>query len=446
MLRVLALVLTVMILCGCSVISALGGNIEEGLPGTASKAVSAPSFLIVDEEEGSGGQKPEKRGSGVSEVERALPYEGLVSGESILMCIGDSLTELGYGYAQIIEDILREKGYGKVKVIRKAHSGYRVGDIYPLVDGWLEEYPDCKLFTILLGTNDTKTVPNWFAPWKTKYYYFNLIRKIKNRVPDADIRIMRIPYILKDTTDGTFLPWDKWERHKDVVNEIIMALSRRFGMPTPPDLYEVTRDKKEYYVEDGLHFSLEGYKALAPVVIELLKAKADFAADDSYLDGKPYTVKGGVISQSYPDDKNKLTRGKFSTEFGDQIGFSAAENGGDGATVTVDVEFNFNERVLVNNLVFINGREEYNYAPDVIEIYKKVDNEFVLEGRLTAKTENSADSSQMAFFNMYTPKEPFYAEGLRARFTKTFRTREVVNCDWLLIGDISASVLYGYGK
>lgn len=403
----------------------------------ASYGVLSSEDLTISSE-GSEGQEESSSSVPVSTV---LPYERLISGESMLMCIGDSLTELGHGYAQIIEDTLKEKGYDKVRVIRKAHSGYRVGDIYPLVDGWLDEYPDCKLFTILLGTNDTKTLENWFAPCKTKYYYFNMIKKIKERVPDADIRILQIPYILKETTDETFLPSNEWEKNKDVVNQIIRSLARRYGMPYPPDLYEFTYEKKLYYVEDGLHFSFEGYKALAPVFIDLLKAKADYKVDANYLHNKPYTVKGGMISKDYPDDGKKLTRGKFSTEFGNQIGFRAADNGGNGATINVDVEFSFGKSVLINDLVFITGTEGYNYAPDSITIYKKVGGKYIQEGKLTTASENSADAMQMSYFNMYTPKEPFRAEGIKITYTKTYKMKEIYACDWLLIGDVSASVL-----
>lgn len=379
-------------------------------------------------------------------IYQSTPYDQLISGEATLMCIGDSLTELGYGYAQVILDNLHSVGYEKAKVIRNARSGYTVGAIYPLVDDWIEDNPDCKLFTILLGTNDSKTIENWFKPWETKYYYFSMIRKIQQKVPEADVRICQIPYILPTTTDDTFLPADKWEINKDKVNQTIRCMARRFGMPDPPDLYQTTFGQESYYVPDGLHFSYEGYFNIAPDFTMLLKKIPSYEADNKFLEGRSYTITTNAVqSSSYPEQGNKLTRGTFSYAWEDQIGYSAMDNGGPGSTITVEVEFDFEETVLINDLLFINGSDNsaFHYAPDSITISRWEKSQYVEQVRLTAQTENSADNPFMGFFNMYTPDEPFSAQKIKITFEKTF-TDSSQRGDWLFLGEISATVLKNY--
>ncbi|MFA5706353.1 MAG: GDSL-type esterase/lipase family protein [Candidatus Neomarinimicrobiota bacterium] len=395
------------------------------------------------------------------------PYNAVVNNpdQEVFLSIGDSLTATGDGYTYFLNNILHRSGHPEVEANRLAVSGYRVGDMYGYAIAHLDEFPEAQMFTILLGTNDTKTTSDntWFDRMNAMYFYFQFIRYLKKQRPGCEIRVMQIPWISPSTTDSTFLPADQWEANKDEMNRMIRSLARNQGMPEAPDLYALTEGKTDYYLADGLHFNTYGYKHLAPIVLDLLKQVPSYTADRDYLTGKDYVITGGVQNASYLDwagtgsDTNfmkKLTKGDFYTLDGgtedmdnqiilnDQIGFGMADNGGDGATITVDVEIPFDEEVVLNDvLIYASKADSAGYTPSLIKIYSYDGAAYHLEGTLDPAEIRPAFPAQLLFFNAYLPDKPFKTKGLKITFEKTFAA---VGGDWFFIGEIAATKLNGY--
>ena len=385
------------------------------------------------------------------------PYDAIIANPDtdLFMCIGDSLTAIGIGYIYFIKNTLVNSGYD-VEVNRLAVSGYRIGDMYTYVKNNLSTFPNAKVFTILLGTNDTKTSNGntWFSRSNSKFYYTKMIECLKEQRPSCDIRIVQIPWIRADTTDDTFLPHVTWLENKDGINQIIRSIARKYGMPEAPDLYSTTEGMDDYYIYDGLHFSEYGQKHIAPTFVNLIKQIPTYTADRDFLTGRDYTITGATISGAYPDwvgnastnYMKKLTNGAFYTLDSDlslsqQIGYLMNDNGGDGATVNVEVSFDFNEDVVLNDVSFYTGN--FNsplYSAKKISIYSFDGTDYFLEGEITPEIENPYYSI-LGFFNSYTPDKPFATRGLKIIYEHTFIQ---VGGDWFIIGEIAATRLQNY--
>lgn len=378
------------------------------------------------------------------------PYDCVIANPDtqLFLCIGDSLTAMNYGYHQVIQDNLRNLGYSTIVVNRGAESGYRIGDIYGAkLDGYLDLFPNAKVFTVLLGTNDTKTTLNWFSYWQSKFYYYHLIHRIFERVPDAVVRICQIPWISPSTTDSTFLPNDTWEINKDKINQLIRSLARHFGMPEAPDLYTITTNQTDWFNDDGLHFSLKGYRNVAPIFTNLIKQQPTYTADENFLVGKSYSISGANISTLYSDDGYKLTKGRLASikevptySDGNGVGFSSVNNGGFGTTINVNVDFYFGEEITINDVIALSGASGQKYGADSIAIYSYDGLTYILKDTLTNSSEGYISATGLEWWNMYTPATPFKTKGLRLVYTKTF----TADADWLFIREIGATRLSEY--
>lgn len=380
-------------------------------------------------------------------------------GTAAIEFLGDSLTAPLLSYAHHLGYYLQNyRGYPGFNYAKLGYSGYRVTDVFNYAH-WFQtfnDYPDTQVFTILLGTNDTKpeNEQDWGHPiGYTKYGYERLIGKILQERPNALIRIMQIPWVSPDTTDATFLPNVDWEAKKDAVNALIKVIARRYGMPEPFDLYALTKDKTSWYELDGLHFNAVGGRHLAAAFeTHLRKPKPAYTANRHFLVGKPYTIAGtGVISGSFNDPAgDKLCRGTIQPDVNkviNQIGFNQLDNGGSGQTISPMVEFLFgDEAVTLNDVHCVVGGVDdywlYRYSPNSVKFYK-TDNgtDWAELATLTAASEGWTDYGFDVLYGCahYTPAAPFTTKGLRVEYTKEYGLGP--SSDWLFIGEISATAL-----
>jgi lysophospholipase L1-like esterase len=389
-----------------------------------------------------------------------VPYDVISANPSknVLLNIGDSLTATGDGYTYFLNNTLHRSGHPRVDVDRLAVGGYRWGDMYSYVVAHLAEYPEANTFTILLGTNDTKTTNSntWFDRMSSMYYAYMMVKYLKEQRPNSDIRIMQIPWISPDTTDPTFLPNNQWEANKDEMNRMLRCLARNLGAPEALDLYALTVGKSGYYLSDGLHFNGYGYKHIAPAIMNLLKQVPQYTADRDYLTGRDYTISGGNTSGGYGDwsgnthDTNymkKLTKGNFytidsSVALTEQVGFAMGDNGGLDAKITVEVTIPFGEEVVLNDVgMYVGNGNSYGYTPDLIKIYSYDGSTYNLEGTLDPAQIRPSFPTQLLFFNVFMPDKPFKTQGLKLVFEKTFLSG---GRDWLFIGEIAATRLNDY--
>ena len=289
------------------------------------------------------------------------------------------------------------------------------------------------------------------------FFYLKIIKYLKEQRPGCEIRVMQIPWIDTTTDDVSFLPHNLWENNKDDMNRIIRGLARNQGMPEALDLYALTEGHSDYYMTGGLHFNNYGYKHFAPEILDLLKQVPTYTADRDYLTGRNYILTGGTLTSPYLDwsgssaDTNymkKLTKGDFYTiddtlTLTEQLGFSMADNGGDGEKVVVNVEIPFAEEVVLNDvLMYTSVSTSYNYTADLIKIYSYDGSEYHLEGVIDPAEVRPSVPEYLLYFNAYLPDKPFKTKGLKITYEKTYHA--ALGKEWLLIGEIAATKLNGY--
>lgn len=99
-------------------------------------------------------------------------------------------------------------------------------------------------------------------------YYDEAVKFLISTYPDAQI-------ILATSTPSTVPPDNKefaeWNRAVAERNEAIKKLAEKYSLPVD-DLYSLAVSHPEYMADDGVHFTMEGYKALGKKVADCITA------------------------------------------------------------------------------------------------------------------------------------------------------------------------------
>ncbi|TFE28646.1 SGNH/GDSL hydrolase family protein [Cohnella luojiensis] len=192
---------------------------------------------------------------------------------------GDSITDgnwdrnedpnhiLGHGYVFILAGRLGcELAQDRPRFINRGISGNRVSDLYAR---WNEDAislnPD--LISILIGVNDAWRIMSGHPGGVTDRFeraYRHLLAETKEVLPHAGL-VFCEPFILK--TGATEENWDKWRKHMDEYNRIVLQLAKEYDAVFVP--LQAAFDKAAsstgaaYWLWDGVHPTAAGHELIA---------------------------------------------------------------------------------------------------------------------------------------------------------------------------------------
>lgn len=204
-----------------------------------------------------------------------------------ILFYGDSITDfgrdynniesLGCGYPLLVS---AELGYEEPEAytfINKGISGNRVVDLYARVGADVLKFkPD--YMSILIGVNDVwhADVDNGISTGKYERIYEQLIKEIKDELPDIKIMIME-PFVLEEeaTTSTTSEPnrWDIFD--KEVRDKAVAAkrVAEKYGLKFVPLQCKfdeaIKKAPVKHWLYDGVHPAPAGHELIK---IEWLKA------------------------------------------------------------------------------------------------------------------------------------------------------------------------------
>ena len=190
----------------------------------------------------------------------------LFQGDSITDCGRDwnNDSQLGYGYARLVESELGFKEPGEHTFINKGISGNRIVDLYARIKCDILNYkPD--VMSILIGVNDVwhelGERPNGVDADKFFKIYSMLIDEVKEALPNIKIMILE-PFVLEacSTTEN----WEYFKTETAKRAEMARKIAEKYNLPFIK-LQEgfdnlAKKAPNSYWLGDGVHPTAKGHE------------------------------------------------------------------------------------------------------------------------------------------------------------------------------------------
>ena len=187
---------------------------------------------------------------------------------------GDSITDagrdynsdsqLGRGYARLVESALGFAEPGEHTFINKGISGNRIVDLYARIKRDILYYePD--VMSILIGVNDVwhelGDKPNGVDADKFFKIYSMLIEEVKEALPNIKIMILE-PFVLEACS--TEANWEYFKSETAKRAEMAKKIAKKFDLPFIPlqaGFDELaTKAPNDYWLGDGVHPTAKGHE------------------------------------------------------------------------------------------------------------------------------------------------------------------------------------------
>ena len=190
----------------------------------------------------------------------------LFQGDSITDCGRDwnNDTQLGRGYAHLVESELGYREPGMHTFINKGISGNRVVDLYARIKRDIINYkPD--VMSILIGVNDVwheiGDSPNGVDADKFFKIYSMLIEEVKEALPNIKIMILE-PFVLEACSTTEHWEFFKTETKKRA--DMARKIAEKYNLPfiELQNGFDELAKKAEnsYWLADGVHPTPAGHQ------------------------------------------------------------------------------------------------------------------------------------------------------------------------------------------
>jgi len=187
----------------------------------------------------------------------AVYFHGQVTAQTLIVALGDSLTE-GYGvskeeaYPLLVERELKSKGYS-VRIINAGISGSTSASAPSRMQWYLRVKPDIVI--LALGGNDGLRGLN------VKHMKRNLEKAIKLA------NSKKIQVLLA----GMQIPSNYGQEYTKSFRNAFFELAEQFQLPMIPFLLENVGNVPELNLPDGIHPNNEGHEIVSRTVLEYLE-------------------------------------------------------------------------------------------------------------------------------------------------------------------------------
>ena len=190
----------------------------------------------------------------------------LFQGDSITDCGRDynNDTQLGRGYARLVESALGYQEPGEHVFINKGISGNRIVDLYARMKRDILNYkPD--VMSILIGVNDVwhelSESPNGVDADKFFKIYSMLIEEVKEALPSIKIMILE-PFVLEACS--TEANWEYFKTETGKRAEMAKKIAEKYSLPFIPlqkGFDELAKKApNSYWLGDGVHPTGAGHE------------------------------------------------------------------------------------------------------------------------------------------------------------------------------------------
>jgi lysophospholipase L1-like esterase len=219
--------------------------------------------------------------------EVAAPRRDAVSGGTVLLFQGDSITDcgrdrsiaaandaraLGTGYPLLIAGALRDRDPGRdFQVFNRGVSGNTVDDLQAR---WTADAIDLKpaILSILIGVNDKwHTLMGTYKGTAEKYEagYHALLDATRAALPETHLVVME-PFVLKTgaVTDAWFPDFDNYR----AASRRVADRAKATFVPLHDKLQDLARKAAPaYWAADGVHPTVAGHAAITRLWLERVK-------------------------------------------------------------------------------------------------------------------------------------------------------------------------------